>query len=578
MTGVVAFIFPVPDSPAELELLAGEDGGSPVEFVRVDAPALLLGRLVVLGDDGVGEDEVVLALVLLEHVERHAGVEDVCVGEGGLLCDLLDADVLFGLEQEVDDDLGPVGSIAEQAQIGERLLGTAELVLALGELVGEFDEKLAIASALVLRQGQDAGDVVVLGGFLLLGEIAQEMASEIVALYHAVVEKGIDVVVERLVVEEALAEQAEVAAPRLLAATVDLEEGDVFVAVDLVAGRMRERALAAVTAEGDGRRKVGEAHLADVERVDVGVLERIGAKVPSFDLGLAHLDLVEVLDAGDFGDGLGHGARGAKLFDLLLLAKGIARLIGVERGGEAAVLVRGHVVPLLLVVATEHFDGDDGAVLVVLAVGVGVCVGIDGVGACAVWGGGVAGAELPLVLRRLEVRVVEHVLGCLSGCLLEQVGGASGSVALGCGGEGRGRCGGAAGGADDFTLGLVVGGLLFGPLEFARGDEARAADPLVEALVEFAVVDVVLELLLEGGCWLACELRLLLFGEARLGLFPDGEDLCLALLHVARDDVGLLNKGFAADDHILETIRSGGADLRAFVGTRRARSSGSAAG
>ena len=45
-----------------------------------------------------------------------------------------------------------------------------------------------------------------------------------VACSHAVEEEGVDVIVERLVVEEQFREEAEVAAPAPLAAAVDFEE------------------------------------------------------------------------------------------------------------------------------------------------------------------------------------------------------------------------------------------------------------------------------------------------------------------------------------------------------------------
>ena len=90
-----------------------------------------------LSKDGAGEDEIVFALVLFKHVERRAAVgqgtgqhpsfirlsprrrysrvQHVRMDNGRALRDLVDADILIGLEQQIDDDLSPVGTIREQA-------------------------------------------------------------------------------------------------------------------------------------------------------------------------------------------------------------------------------------------------------------------------------------------------------------------------------------------------------------------------------------------------------------------------------------------------------------------------------
>lgn len=57
----------------------------------------------------------------------------------------------FVLDEHVRDGLGPVGAVAEEAEVRERFLRGAELGFALGELVAEGDEELAEALALVLR-------------------------------------------------------------------------------------------------------------------------------------------------------------------------------------------------------------------------------------------------------------------------------------------------------------------------------------------------------------------------------------------------------------------------------------------
>lgn len=123
---------------------------------------------------------------------------------------------------------------------------------------------------------------------------------------HAVEEEGVDVVVEGFVVEEELTEEAEVAAPGALAAAVDLEEGHVVVAVDLIAGRVVQRAFFSVAAELSVVVEVEEAHFADVDHFGVGEFGWVGTEIPGFDLVLAHLNAFQVADSADFGLVLGH--------------------------------------------------------------------------------------------------------------------------------------------------------------------------------------------------------------------------------------------------------------------------------
>lgn len=91
----------------------------------------------------------------MQHIRRRHGREGP---------DLLHTDVfaplLLELHQQRHDGLEPEGAVAQQAEIGERFLGGAELAFALAELVAEGDEEAAVAFSLELREGQDAGDVV----------------------------------------------------------------------------------------------------------------------------------------------------------------------------------------------------------------------------------------------------------------------------------------------------------------------------------------------------------------------------------------------------------------------------------
>jgi hypothetical protein len=68
--------------------------------------------------------------------------------------------------------------------------------------------------------------------------------SLLVYLAEDVEEERVGVEVQRLVVEEQLGEEAEVLAVDLVVLAVDLEDGQRALAVDLLAGRLTQRALA----------------------------------------------------------------------------------------------------------------------------------------------------------------------------------------------------------------------------------------------------------------------------------------------------------------------------------------------
>ena len=295
----------------------GKHGRFPHQPVRLNPPphdplCLLLRFGLLLGlQHRLRQHDDVLALAVPQHVQVLQRVQHVRRRHGAQGAHFLDRNlpaatataaaagagfavlvVLFVFDEYVGDGFGPVGAVAEEAEVREGFFGGAELGLALGELVAEGDEEFAEARALVLGQDQDAGDVVALGGLLFLAEVPHEVAAVGVAGGHAVEEEGVDVVVERFVVEEELAEEAEVAAPAALPAAVDLEEGDRGVAVDFVAGGVEEGAFGAVSGEGLQGGEVAEAEFADVDRVRGGEVGWIGRKVPRLHFESAHLDTV----------------------------------------------------------------------------------------------------------------------------------------------------------------------------------------------------------------------------------------------------------------------------------------------
>ena len=122
------------------------------------------------------------------------------------------------------------------------------------------------------------------------------MAAVLVAFAHDVEQEGVDVVVERLVVEEELRQQAEVLAVGAGGGAVDLEDRDRVGAVDLVPGRVHRVAPLHVARERLASLHKMQVELAKVERVAVGVALREGRVVPGLHLPAAEDDLVDVLD------------------------------------------------------------------------------------------------------------------------------------------------------------------------------------------------------------------------------------------------------------------------------------------
>ena len=62
-------------------------------------------------------------------------VHHVRVRDRGLLRDVVDADVLGRVHEQVDDRLRPIRAVAQEAEVTQRLLRTPELSLDLAEFV-----------------------------------------------------------------------------------------------------------------------------------------------------------------------------------------------------------------------------------------------------------------------------------------------------------------------------------------------------------------------------------------------------------------------------------------------------------
>ncbi|OMJ29218.1 hypothetical protein AYI69_g1284 [Smittium culicis] len=143
--------------------------------------------------------------------------------------------------------------------------------------------------------------VVVLRALLLLAEIPRYMAPIIVVDRHHIKQEWVHIVVQRLVVKEALAQKAQVPAVRLLLAAVDLEKRYAVMSVYLVARRVEQRALVRpMSLHLLARRVVAQTKLAHVQQIYPNDRLAVRREVPRLDLVLAHLDRLDVLDPRNF--------------------------------------------------------------------------------------------------------------------------------------------------------------------------------------------------------------------------------------------------------------------------------------
>ena len=239
----------------------------------------------VFGDDHV---PVVPQPQHVDHLQRGGNVVGI---HASVVADGTDAQPgQIVLVEVLHDGALPVAVVTDAPQIGERFLRRARLALHAGKQIAEVDQEAAKALALVLGHGHDAGDVVLLLAGFLLGEVAHEVAALAVVLGQHVEEEGLNVVVEGLVVQEQLGQEAEVLAVDLAGHAVHLEDGEVLVAIDFVGRRMKPVALGPVALQDSPALHVLEAELAEVELGEHGVLLRVRGRVPRLDLVLAELD------------------------------------------------------------------------------------------------------------------------------------------------------------------------------------------------------------------------------------------------------------------------------------------------
>ena len=163
---------------------------------------------------------------------------------------------------------------------------------------------------------------------------------------HAIEKKRVNIVEESLVIQEEFAKEAKIPAPRPLPATINLEEGNVIIAVDLVAGRVEEGALLAMPLKSASRIEIRKAKLADVDYVGFGIRYRIRGKIPWLDFVLAKGYFAEIPNPGYLCLILSQGSRGSELFDFLFagILRGICcaslcRCSGVLNLNEVKLLI-----------------------------------------------------------------------------------------------------------------------------------------------------------------------------------------------------------------------------------------------
>lgn len=106
----------------------------------------------------------------------------ICVRNRGLLRNVVDAQIVLRIKQELDDLLRPVRPVTQQPQVAKRFFRTPQFALLLAELIREVDQQLSIPMTLVLGKRQYARDIVIFRRLLLFREVSNDMASPVVSV------------------------------------------------------------------------------------------------------------------------------------------------------------------------------------------------------------------------------------------------------------------------------------------------------------------------------------------------------------------------------------------------------------
>ena len=156
--------------------------------------------------------------------------------------------------------------------------------------VTKIDQETSKAHFLILWHDHNAGYIVLLLTGLLLGKIPHQVTSLAIVLGQDVEQKGLNIVVQGLVVQEELGEKTEVLAVDFTDCTVHLVNGDVVFPVYLVGGRMEPLTLGSVAIQDITCLHVLDAKLTNVQRRQHGILLRVGGGEPRLDQVLSELN------------------------------------------------------------------------------------------------------------------------------------------------------------------------------------------------------------------------------------------------------------------------------------------------
>lgn len=118
-----------------------------------------------------------------------------------------------------------------------------------------------------------------------------------IKLGHDIEQEGISVIVEGLVIQKQLGQEAEILGIHLVLPAVDLEEGNGVLPVDFVAGRMAQIAFGQMPFQALATLPVLQAELADVDAGHLAELLRVGGEVPRLYPMPAQLDHLDVFHA-----------------------------------------------------------------------------------------------------------------------------------------------------------------------------------------------------------------------------------------------------------------------------------------
>ena len=99
------------------------------------------------------------------------------MGDGGLLRNIVDTQLLRGIDQKVHNSVCPIRPVRQQTQVTQGFLRASKLAFLLAELVRECDNKFPKAMALVLRKRKDTCYVVVFGRFFLFREVPDDVGT-----------------------------------------------------------------------------------------------------------------------------------------------------------------------------------------------------------------------------------------------------------------------------------------------------------------------------------------------------------------------------------------------------------------